>query len=78
MNAVGVKMNVIPSSPASSSNGSSYGKNNSVSKPANTSAVAPVVVNGVAVGSGGTISAGGLTREIAESLSKKLSGKILI
>ena len=72
MNAVGVKMNVIPSSPASSSNGSSYGKSSSASKAVSAATLPGTVVTGVALSSGAPTSTGGLTREIAESLARKL------
>ena len=73
MSAVGVKMNAIPSSPASS-NGSTYVNSSSVKKIGGNPSNYPISAPGVQSILPAPSSSGGLTREIAESLSKKLSG----
>ena len=74
MSAVGVKMNAIPSSPAGS-NGSTCVKSSSAQKNGGSTATYPIVAPGIPSTLPVPSSSGGLTREIAESLSKKLSGK---
>lgn len=79
MSAVGVKMNAIPSSPASISSGSSFGKSGSTQKYGSMATASPTLASAsgaLSTTSSALSSGGGLTREIAESLSKKLSGDL--
>jgi hypothetical protein len=74
MNAVGVSRNNVTASPTSSSHNSSSNGNSKTNLPTSNGASGSIQA-GVYSHSPAPSSSGGLTREIAESLSKKLTGK---